>query len=238
MIISFCFTTKIMDWSILDFYKMLVYKSIETAKQYHKVVLYTDEESLSHFEDVTVEKRIVDTTGFLFMDDLKIHLLTIIGENEILIDTDLFLHKPLELPNGYDLYLDYKDPTTEWHYDVPYNYFVSKGIRNAFPNIFDEIIHHSGNIGILYFTNKTFKEKYIELYYKLREWIIGLDNWYEHTAVFLGQYLLGVVWYESDYKVCPLKETDNDYTHYASYLKFEDGVIDKIPIPYPPNKLN
>jgi hypothetical protein len=226
-----------MDWSKLDFYKMMLYKSIKTAKQHHKVILYTDSESLPHFEHISVEKRIVDTNGFLFMDDLKIHLLSMISEDEILIDTDLFLHKQLELPNGYDLYLDYQDPTTEWHYNVPYDYFVSKGIREAFPLQFDEIIPNSGNIGILYFTNKEFRKKYIDLYWRVREWVLGLDEWYEHTAVFLGQYLLGVVLHSSNYKVCPLKETHNDYTHYASYLKFESDVIDKIPIIYPPVKI-
>ena len=237
MIISFCFTVKIMDWSKLDFYKMLVYKSIETAKQHHKVILYTDSESLPHFEHLSVEKKVVDTTDFLFMDDLKIHLLTIMSRDEILIDTDLFLHKPLELPNGYDMYLDYTDLTTEWHYNIPYDYFVSKGIRESFPNYFDTIVPYSGNIGILHFTNDEFKQRYIELYSNVREWVLSLNEWYEHTAVFLGQYLLGVVLHKSSYSVCPLKQTNNDYTHYASYLKFEDGVIENIPIDYPPNTI-
>jgi hypothetical protein len=239
MIISFSFTLRIMppEEGLLEFYMKMLYKSIYAAREHHKVILYTDELTLPHLSHIHVEKRIVDTTGFLFLDDLKVHLLSIISSDEILIDIDVFLHKPLELPNDFDLYIDYMDLSYEWYYTQPYEYFVSKGIRTAFPNYFDNIIDQSGNIGLLYFKNDELKKHYIQLYHKVRSWILGLSEGYEHSAVFLGQYLLGVVLHRMDYKICYLKLTNNDYTHYAGQQKFKNNVIDNIPIEYPPKKL-
>ena len=49
MVISFCFTIKILNKkSDLNLYVQMIEKSIECAKQYHKVKFYTDEETIKH----------------------------------------------------------------------------------------------------------------------------------------------------------------------------------------------
>ena len=61
MVISFCFTIKILNnKSDLNIYVQMIEKSIECAKQYHKVKFYTDEETIKHISIKDVEIQIIN----------------------------------------------------------------------------------------------------------------------------------------------------------------------------------
>ena len=103
MIISFCFTIKIIN-SIdnLERYQTMISKAVNCAKEHHTVNFYTDAETLPYLDIEGVDIKLIDTNGFYFVDDFKIHLLSIISDEEILVDTDLFLFKELKLEDDKD----------------------------------------------------------------------------------------------------------------------------------------
>ncbi len=224
MLISFCFTIKILNnKSDLNLYVEMIKNAIECAKQYHKVKFYTDEETIIHIPIEDIEIQIINTENFYFIDDFKVYLLDIIQEDEVIIDTDLFLFSPLYLEDGYDLYTDFKDHSGKDWYIEHLDWFVSKGIRDLIPNFNDKIISVP-NIGILKFKNKELQKKYTETYYMIRDWVLSKDkNINRGVSIILGQYLLALM--ISDYKIKYCYKNKNHYIHLSGPNKFEKNVV-------------
>jgi hypothetical protein len=227
MVISFCFTIKILNkQSDLNLYIQMIEKSIECAKQYHKVKFYTDEETIKHISIRDIEIQIVNTNDFYFVDDFKVYLLDIIEDNEVIIDTDLFLFSPLYLEDGYDLYVDFKDHSGKDWYIEYLDWFVSRGIRKLIPNFNNEVIQVP-NIGILKFKNKKLQKKYTETYYIVRDWALSKHkNIDRGISIILGQYLLALLMY--NYKVKYCHKNKNHYIHLSGPIKFEKDMINNI----------
>jgi len=227
MVISFCFTIKILNkQSDLNLYVQMIEKSIQCAKQYHKVKFYTDEETIAHIPIKDIEIQIVNTDNFYFVDDFKVYLLDIIEDNEVIIDTDLFLFAPLYLEDDYDLYVDFKDHSGKDWYIEYLDWFIDKGITELIPNFNHKIIQVP-NIGVFKFKNKQLQKKYTETYYIIREWALSKDkNIDRGISIILGQYLLALLM--SDYKVKYCHKNENHYIHLSGPQKFEKNVIDNI----------
>jgi len=232
MVISFCFTIKILNnKSDLNLYIQMIETAVECAKQYHKVKFYTDEVTIKKISIKDVEIKMIDTNNFYFVDDFKVYLLDVIEDDEVIIDTDLFLFSPLYLEDGYDLYTDFKDHSGKDWYIEYLNWFVNNGIKKIFPNFNDKIITVP-NIGVLKFTNKELQKKYTETYYMIRDWVLSKDkNINRGISIILGQYLLALL--ISDYKIKYCHKNKNHYIHLSGPQKFEKNVINNIM----PNKL-
>lgn len=224
MIISFCFTIKVINSiSNLDIYQNIISKSIAFAKKYHKINFYTDTETLSYLNISDVDIKLIDTSNFYFIDDFKIHLLSIISDEEILIDTDLFLFNKLELEDGYDIYVDFKDSGKNKWYTQYLNWCIDNGIKEIIPD-FDNLKIHPPNLGILKIKNKQLKLEYIELYNCIKKWILTKDkNINKGISIVLGQYLLGVI-LQHKYKVyyCYGK---HKYKHLGGPQKFNKDIL-------------
>lgn len=224
MLISFCFTIKILNnQSDLNFYVEMIEKAIECAKQYHRVKFYTDEETIDLVSIKDVEIQIVNTSNFYFVDDFKVYLLDIVQEDEVIIDTDLFLFSPLYLEDGNDLYVDFKDHSGKDWYIEHLDWFVNNGIRELIPNFNDKIIPVP-NIGILKFKNQELQKRYSEIYYTIRKWVLSKDeNINRGVSIILGQYLLGLIM--SNYKIKYCHKNKNHYIHLSGPNKFEKNVV-------------
>lgn len=227
MLISFCFTIKILNnQSDLNLYIQMIEKAIECAKQFHKVKFYTDEETLSRLSIKDIEVEIVNTNDFYFVDDFKVYLLDIVKDDEVIIDTDLFLFSPLHIDQGNDLYVDFKDHSGKDWYIEHLDWFIKNGIREILPS-FDEKIIPVPNIGILKFKNKELQTKYTEIYYTIRDWVLSKDKKINRgVSIILGQYLLGML--ISDYKIKYCYKNKNHYVHLSGPSKFEKNVVDKL----------
>jgi hypothetical protein len=210
----------------LELYQRMISKAVECVKLYHKVIFYTDKETLPYLNLHDVDIKIIDTDDFYFVDDFKVYLLDIIKDDEVIIDTDLFLLSPLYLEDGYDLYVDFKDSSDKNWYIEYLDWLTSNGIKELIPNFNDKIIQVP-NIGILKFKNKELQKKYIETYYTIREWVLLKDkNIDRGISIILGQYLLALLIF--DYKVKYCHKNKNRYIHLAGPQKFEKNVIDNI----------
>lgn len=218
------------DLSNLDIYQKIIYKSVNCAKLYHKVRFYTDVETLSYLENIDVEKIIIDTTNFYFLDDFKINLLSIIEKNEIIVDTDLFLFAPLQLNSEYDISVEFKDNCTKHYYPEYLKYFIENDIDELIP-YFQKPIIYVPNIGILKIYNKKLEKEYVELYYKTREWLIKKNKNIERmSSIILGQYLLALIIENQKYTIDYAKLNKNRYIHFAGPTKFDINVINNIDV--------
>lgn len=227
MVLCFCFTIKILDnQGYLNNYVEMIEKAIECAKQHHKVKFYTDEETVGLLSIKDVEIHIIDTKDFYFVDDFKVHLLNIIEDNEVIIDTDLFLFAPLNLEGEYDLYVDFKDSSSKYWYTEYLNWFTSNGVKELFPDFNDEAITVP-NIGVLKFKNKKLQKSYTETYAMLRSWVLSKDkNIDRGVSIILGQYLLGILMSSCSVKYC--YKNKNNYAHLSGPIKFEKNIISNI----------
>ena len=227
--ISFSFTTKLLiDTSNTKTYLELLNKSIKFAKRYHKVKLYTDDVTLPIVSNIDVDIVLVDTTGFRFIDDFKVYLLSHISDDEVLVDVDLFLYKPLYLKDGWDIWVDFKDNSSnEWYRDYV-KYCVDNGICNILPDFIQSSMSIP-NIGILKIDNPNLKLDYIHSYNKIRDWLFTLDDEPNiGLSIILGQYLLGLLLKDGKYKVSYCHRNGNDYIHLSGPVKFREGILNTI----------
>lgn len=227
MVLCFCFTVRILNnKSYLNTYVEMIEKAIECAKQHHKVKFYTDKETSKLISATGIETHIVDTTDFYFVDDFKVYLLDIIEDNEVIVDTDLFLFAPLNLEGEYDLYVDFKDNSSKSWYTEYLDWFTSNGVRELFPDFNDEVITVP-NIGVLKFKNKKLQKSYTEMYSMLRSWVLSKDRSIDKgVSIILGQYLLGILM--SGYNVKYCYKNKNNYAHLSGPIKFEKNMISNI----------
>lgn len=226
MIISFCFTIKIINsMDNLERYQTMISKAVNCAKEHHRVNFYTDTETLPYLDIEGVDIKLVDTTGFYFVDDFKVRLLDIISDDEVLVDTDLFLFRELKLDAGMDVYVDFKDSSKQIWYTEYLNWFIDNGIKELIPEFGDNI--NVPNIGILKIKNEKLKNAYKELYYKIREWVLSKDNTItKGVSIILGQYLLGLV--TRDYNIGYSYNSKNHYVHLSGPSKFKKNILDTI----------
>ena len=229
MIVSFCFSKKLMqDESNMEKYQAIIFKSVSCAKLYHNVKFYTDVETIPYLEHIDIKKTIIDTSDFYFLDDFKIHLLSIIDENEILIDTDLFLFSKLNLKNDCDICVDFKDNCTKNYYPTYLKFFIENGIDEIIPS-FQQPIIYVPNIGILKILNNELKKEYINLYYKVRNWLVLKNKNIDRMAsIILGQYLLGLILENKKYTIDYAKLNNNRYLHFSGPGKFNMDLINNI----------
>lgn len=227
MVLCFCFTVRILNnKSFLNTYVEMIEKAIECAKQYHKVKFYTDEETSKLISATGIETNIVDTSNFYFIDDFKVYLLDVIKDEEVIIDTDLFLFAPLNLEGEYDLYVDFKDNSSKYWYTEYLDWFTSNGVRELLPAFNSQIITVP-NIGLLKFKNKELQKNYVEMYYVLRSWVLSKNqNIDRGVSIILGQYLLGMLMAGYNIKYC--YKNKNNYAHLSGPIKFEKNMISNI----------
>jgi hypothetical protein len=216
------------DPSKMEIYQEMIGKSFECAKKHHEVKFYTDIETLPYLAHIETDKIIVDTEGFYFVDDFKVYLLKIINEDEVLIDIDLFLFSSFKLEDGHDIYVDFKDESTKSWYCEYLKYFVDNGITEIIPNFIQPMVYVP-NIGVLKIENVKLKEEYINIYYKIREWVLQKDkNITKGVSIILGQYLLGLTLQNENYSVYYSYNGKNRYLHFSGPKKFKKGILDNI----------
>lgn len=231
MVICLCFTKKVLtDLDNLGLYKEMLSRSVEFAKKFYEVILYTDNETLPDLKEIEVEKRLVDSSDFYFIDDFKVYLLEkVLCNDSVLIDVDLFLFKPLNFKEGFDLYVDYKEKSTEKWYTRYIDILLENGVRDIIPE-FGNRTYFPPNIGIVKFTNLEYKEQYIKLYNKLKTWIksknLNLDR---GASMVLGQYTLALLNSDNKYRIYYSRNqnTGNNFLHLSGPIKFEKDALKK-----------
>ena len=201
---------------------MLLEKSINHLKQFYSYRLITDQQTLEDVKSLSDNIEITSSDDYIFLEDIKTSLVGSLGENELIIDPDLFVYKELDIPTGYDILFDHKDsPKRSWYTD-----YVEK-LKGTL--LYDKIksagkLKFVPNIGFFSINNPDLRSNFLEQYRYFRDDII--KNKKEDPNQFnllLGQYLLGIVLSEGNYSYLNIrsKNSGDVYVHLAGPNKYK-----------------
>ena len=208
----------------LKFYK----ESIKRAKQLGYVVhIYTNEKTLEPLVD---KFFLIESQFSLLWDSFKFKALEKLTDNYILVDGDVFIHKPLNR-----LLSDVVVDTIEkgnWNllYSSTVRVLTNLDVKSVIPE-WDGSFQSVFSCGVLYFNDLEFKNYYLQSWYKLNEFINYNKKYldlYEATPV-AAQYLLTLLtrkhhktfsYYSKDLGV-----SNEYYIHYAGKDKLKGTTI-------------
>jgi hypothetical protein len=201
----------------------------KSARRFHRVALYTDDESLPLFSDAYEDVRIIDTEGMFMLDDMKLSVLPLIRPNEVLIDGDIYLRSPLSIDTECGAVCDVGAPTEKSFPCIEtLNLMTRMGIADLIP-FYKPGLLTVPNIGVLRFSCDMVRDGYLRWFRVLRDWIKvnGLADADERTRRRLTvkttpQYLLGA-YMQSVGKEIYYARHHNDYSHYMLDIKYRDG---------------
>lgn len=207
----------------LDIFK----HSIKYNKRYHKLKIYTDDETFLYVKDFGVEVEIFKFEDFLFLDDIKIQILPKLNKNEILIDPDIFLFHELKIPTECDVILDRPvNIRVSWlqeQIEMSKKYNFSKLINFKPKN------NITGNIGIMKFFNIDLQNQYIDFYKNVKgiaEKEKDILPPFPSFSILLGEVGLKTVIDKLNCKIIFLSEIHlNKYDHFAGPRKYDFNIM-------------
>ena len=202
---------------------ILLFNSFIKKNKYHEFLLITDEKSFEYLgKPDNVEVEYYDTSNFKFIDDFKVTLLPQLDKEEVIIDFDLYLHRPLNIDLSYNLIIDRYEE--EWAYKIyldKINAIPFGDIKNYFLNI-----KYTGvpNIGVFKIIDKKLLVDYYVKYFNLRDNFITLSeainfNYKPYSALF-SQFILMDVKNINKSTVFPCGNV-NHYKHLNGDLKYK-----------------
>ena len=199
----------------------LLEKSITHIKGLYEYRLITDELTSSDVEHLSTNIQLIDTSDFIFLEDMKARCVSLLHSHETIVDPDLFIFKSLEYSNSFDVIFEHKDsPTKPWYTD---NIIELKG------TLLYERVKNTGtipfvpNIGFFKINNDILLQTFTETYYEYRNDLL-VKNIADpnRSNLILGQYLLGILLYEENFSYLDLRSTNpvETYTHLAGPDKY------------------
>jgi len=224
----YCFTFNLTDDYILHNYKDRIIEIIKTSIQYnkkfHEIILYTDYDTYNILGNMEIQTKFVDTSNFKLSDDFKLYLHPLLSKNQILIDFDIFLKKPLLLNHDTDIILEqYEDSKFFYRYERALSQISKYKIHDRFKNIKinKELM---ANIGILKINNSELWNSYIKMYFNFRDYFLieadKNENLIKYSALF-GQYTLSNILLNGNYDVYISNQNKNNkYIHLNTYGKY------------------
>ncbi len=199
----------------------LLEKSITHLKGLYRYRIITDELTHKDVEHLSTDIQFIDTSDFIFLEDMKAKCISLLGQDETIIDPDLFIFKSLDYVDNFDLIFEHKDsPTKSWYTD---------NISNLKGTLLYDRVKNTGsipfvpNIGFFKINNNKLLHTFTKTYYKYREDLL-LNNITDPNRfnLLLGQYLLGIILYEGNFSYLNLRSTNpvENYTHLAGPDKY------------------
>lgn len=207
---------------------LLLNESIGYLKGLYDYRIITDSDTINDLKHLSTNIEFIDTSKFIFLEDLKVKCISLLKENEIIVDPDLFIFQKLEYNSDFDLIFEHKDsPKKPWYTD-----YLEK-LKGTL--LYDKIILTGKlpfvpNIGFFKITNDKLLSLFVEEYYRYREDIINkLSGNLNQYNLLLGQYLLGIILYEGNFSYLNLRSTNSAevYTHMAGPDKYRKYKVNK-----------
>lgn len=207
---------------------LLLSKSIDYLKDLYEYRVITDSETIDDVKHLSTNIEFIDTSNFIFLEDLKVKCISLLKKNEVIVDPDLFIFQQLDCDLEYDLIFEHKDSQKKpWYRDH------LKKLKGTL--LYDKIILTGKvpfvpNIGFFKITNGKLLSLFVEEYYKYREDIINkLSGDLNQYNLLLGQYLLGIILYEGNFSYLDLRSTNSAkvYTHMAGPDKYRKYKVNK-----------
>jgi hypothetical protein len=234
MKLVYSFTTKMgnytdNDWVVI-YYKAAMLRARELG---YKIKLYGCNFMYESLIDYIDEFVSIEDEEFILTDDLKMFIHSKEGLDCITIDGDIILESKLILPDDCDVLFETKLLNTKNQKFIKYLDIFKKYKTIEFINGFDYDGLSACNVGILKFNNIHTKNLLLNRYYQFRKWYLeviepteNLTQW-DDPAIIMCEYYFARIMDKNNisYKFC---KDFNDYTHYASELKFQQKFFNHI----------
>lgn len=166
--------------------------SIRLARQYHHIVLYTDEVGKSRLGHLVDEVKLLERTpDYVLWSESQIEAISREEGQFLHIDGDVLLHDKLYLPKDVDIYYEHIEVGLyDRFYRPKIKLFSERGIQDHFPEWSTE---DTGifNIGIVGFNSEEAKKIYLDRYYSNAKWykstLLNELGIYDHSAAMVLQ---------------------------------------------------
>lgn len=230
MYLAYGFTTKIGNYSDLDYIFDLYKASMIKSKEFgYYIKLYGCKTTLNNLSEYADEIVDVSDGDFIITDDLKIYIHTQEDLDCCFIDGDLILNSKIDIPTDYDIITDRRG----WINKDKSNRFLTN--INLFKNYdlsdiqYCNLSHpNSFTMGILKFNSSELKDICINQYYKFRNFYI--DNIYpsesksikDDPSIIICEQLFSHISDSLNFKSIFLVDYV-DYNHYFSISKFYES---------------
>lgn len=201
--------------------------SIKLAKQYHNIILYTDEYGASKLGDIVDDIQFLKKDKNYLWSEAKFEALSKIGKDSFIIDGDIFLNEKLKYDSNGVIFHNYdSESAIEFYYSKSILDFNNHNIADIFP-YWKTDCKKAINIGILGFFDDDIKSEYLKYYYQIKDWYFTKYPIRLHKrldTMIIGQYSLGCILDSKCVKEQPLSIT-NDYSHFYGGIKYENFFI-------------
>lgn len=209
-------------------------RSVEFNSRFHSTIIYTDEVTYPLIKHIDSDIRVVNYHDLIFLDDQKIQTLSMLEDNEVLIDPDVFLYKELVLREDCDVILE-REEDNWWHHVA---------LDESRPLKYFQLLKESGtkyeicNIGVMKFFNSSLKQAYIDFFYQLRKLALdeiatlpdgGSDGHnYGRVSMLMGQLGIATILDKFNSRVNFIyRDSINDYKHLSGFEKYKPKYIDR-----------
>lgn len=234
MKLVYSFTTKMGNYTDNDWVVIYYKAAMRRAKSLgYTIKFYGCNFMYENLIDDIDEFVNIENEEFILTDDLKIFIHQREDLDCVTIDGDVILESKLILPEDCDVLfetklLNTKNKKFKRYMDIFKNYNTSEHI-----NSFDYDGLNACNVGILKFNNLHTKNLLINRYYQFREWYLktiepteNLTEWNDPSIIICEYYFARLMDKNNiSYKFC---REYNNYTHYASELKFQQKFFNHI----------
>jgi hypothetical protein len=226
MTLTYSFTKKLGNYSDNNWVVIYYKAAIKVARELgYRIKFYGCDFMYENIKDDVDEFINIENEEFILTDDLKIYIHSREGLDCVTVDGDLFLRSKLNIPMDCDVLferrlLNSKNKKFLRYMDIFKKYGAKENIVD-----FDYDGHHACNVGILKFNNQETKDLLIKSYYDYRKWFLeviepaeNLTKWNDPAIIICEYYFARILEKKKiPYKFC---SDYNDYTHYASEMKF------------------
>lgn len=221
--IVYCYTPKFSQGKNINHYLKLFKKSVEQSKKFHpNVSISTDIEGYKLLKNFPCEVRIQCPNNLKYLDDYKLFCLEYYPDS-VIIDPDIVFFKQLMADDNYSIYADfnaidvYQDFKTKLSKRI--ELWKDKGFENLYPEYFD--IDIIPNLGLLQIPDEEFKNYYINIYNKIKNWCLENVDYNLIDSRLIGEFSLGYCKKKKNAHIQFYREKDNLYDHYAGDSKYD-----------------
>lgn len=246
MQLIYSYTTHMNNYSDNGWVSIYYRASIIRAKSFgYKIKLYGCNFIYEQLKDIIDDFVNIDNLSFPLTDDLKLFIHSNENLDCVTIDGDIILNHKLSIPLDCDVVFDTKGQVTHSKQITKYKSYLNIFKKYDIPpsiKYFDYNAEYACNVGILKFNNQQTKDIMLSSYNNFREYYLSNIepnedlNILSDPAIILCEYNFERIINKENLSVKFLSDF-NDYTHYASNLKFGDEFKKRITyILYPNTK--
>ena len=213
----------------LDKQLLIWKKSINLAKRFYPITLWTDDIGANELGDLVDEVKILKKEGpnYLWCEPKYEAMSEEDASNSIFIDGDVFLSEPLKFTPDLDVWYEHFEIRTfDFGYKPKVEAFDDINIWSNF-KYWNSDLKGACNVGILRFGTNEIMKEYRDAFYSLKDYYfrnVVQTKILDIPEMIMEEYALHCLIYGKDWKSEELS-TQNQYIHLYGIEKYKDGFL-------------